>query len=570
MQAWGRLVVELHSCREGIAHRMEPQLTDTETPPQLRPPQPPARKILLVEDSPTQAARFAKVMAEDGLEVVHAATAEIALKSLENDRPDLIVLDNYLPSMTGNEFCREIRLNINARAIPVLMLTAEESNAAEREGLASGADDYVVKSVDPDILRARIRALLRKAEPELTIPDVENHFSRARVLVIDDSVPYLEFIRDFLKSERYQVEMSADPEEGLRRFADSNFDCVLVDFQMPGLEGPEVCRRIRQAGREGKTDPILIMYSSFDDKAHMTESFDAGADDYISKSSDLTVTKARIQALLRRKSLLEENRRISDEIRQREMAAMEERAHRQMLDREIEIAAEVQRRLFPQTHPECGTLDYAGRCRPARGVGGDYYDFLALPQGRLAISIGDISGKGIPAALLMASLQASVRGQAQIADQSVATLIANVNRLLLNASIDGQYATFFYAQYEPPTRTLTYSNGGHNEPMLLRGTQLIRLDKGGPPIGLFDALDYEQASIELEPGDLLVLFTDGISEAENSERRDWGESELKRVVRTLAGKSPVDVIEAILRAADDFAAGAPQHDDMTVVAACVR
>lgn len=529
-----------------------------------------SRRILLVEDSPTQAARFAQVLGEDGVEVVRAASAEIALKLLENERPDLIVLDNGLPSMTGNEFCREIRLNVSARAIPVLMLTAEDSNDAEREGLISGADDYVVKSVDPDILRARIHALLRKAEPKLTIPDVENHFDRARVLVIDDSVSYLELVRDFLKAEHYHVSIAADPEDGLRRFAESNFDCVLVDFQMPALEGPEVCRRIRESRRDGKADPILIMYSSYDDKGHMTESFEAGADDYISKSADVSVTKARIRALLRRRGLIEENRRISEEIRLRELEAIEERSRRQMLDREIEIAGEVQRRLFPRVLPDCPTLEYAGRCRPARGVGGDYYDFLALPRGHLGISIGDISGKGIPAALLMASLQASVRGQAFIADQSVAAMVSNVNRLLYQASIDGQYATFFYAQYDPATRNLVYTNGGHNPPLVLRGTKVIRLDEGGPPLGMFDDACYEQGRLQLMPGDLLVLYTDGISEAENSEGRDWGDSELRKTVRTLAGKAPAEVIERILSAADDFADGAPQHDDMTVVAAFVH
>lgn len=529
-----------------------------------------ARKILLVEDSPTQAARFAKVLGGDGIEVICAATAEIALKLLETDRPDLIVLDNCLPNMTGNDFCREIRLNVNARAIPVLMLTAEESSDAERESLASGADDYVVKSVDPDILKARMNALLRKAESEAAVPEVENHFSRARVLVIDDSVPYLEFLRDCLKAEHYQVEISANPEEGLRRLSQTNFDCVLVDFEMPAMEGPEVCRRIRQTARERSAEPVVVMHSSFEDKGHMTESFEAGADDYIAKSADLAVTKARIQALLRRKCLLEENRRIAEEIRQKELEALEERARRQMLDREIEIASEVQRRLFPQVLPECSTLEYAGRCRPARGVGGDYYDFLALPQGRLGISIGDISGKGVPAALLMATLQASVRGQAFMCGEFVAELITNVNRLVYDASIDGQYATFFFGRYDPASRCLNYSNGGHNAPMLFRDAKIIRLDKGGPPVGLFESSGYEEDSIQLLPGDLLVFFTDGISDAENPQGCDWSERELKNVVRTLAAKSPGEVIDTILSAADTFAAGAPQYDDMTVVAARVR
>jgi DNA-binding response OmpR family regulator len=132
--------------------------------------------ILLVEDSPTQAARFSKLLTQEGLEVFRAESAEVGLKMLETHRPNVIVLDNHLPNMTGNEFCREIRLNVNTRAIPVLMLTVEESNIAEMQGLASGADDYVLKTVDPDIFIARIRALVRNSDTDPTVPEVESNF----------------------------------------------------------------------------------------------------------------------------------------------------------------------------------------------------------------------------------------------------------------------------------------------------------------------------------------------------------------------------------------------------------
>jgi sigma-B regulation protein RsbU (phosphoserine phosphatase) len=246
-----------------------------------------------------------------------------------------------------------------------------------------------------------------------------------------------------------------------------------------------------------------------------------------------------------------------------------ETAHREMLSREIEIAREVQQRLFPQTMPEIAELRYAGHCRPAQGVGGDYYDFLELPNGSLGIAIGDVSGKGIPAALLMASLQASVRGQSFSRGNDVAGLMTNVNRLVYDASPSNRYATFFYAQFDPATRRMTYTNGGHNPPMILRGAEAIRLDAGGPPVGLFRPAQYEQSEVQLEPGDLLVLFTDGISEAENPAQDEWGEEALMAAARACDGISPAEAIERILRAADEFAAGAPQHDDMTLVVARV-
>jgi sigma-B regulation protein RsbU (phosphoserine phosphatase) len=245
-----------------------------------------------------------------------------------------------------------------------------------------------------------------------------------------------------------------------------------------------------------------------------------------------------------------------------------EMAQRELLHREIEIASEVQQRLFPQILPEVPALSYAGHCRPARGVGGDYYDFLALAGGRLGIAIGDVSGKGVPAALLMASLQASVRGQSQAAG-NVAELIDAVNRLVFDASAENRYATFFYARFDPPTRRLIYTNAGHNPPMVLRGGEVLRLETGGPPVGLFRVSRYLQAEIDLQLGDLLLLFTDGISEAENPAEEEWGEDSLLAAARACEGLAPDLAIARILECADRFAAGAPQHDDMTLVVARV-
>ena len=257
-----------------------------------------------------------------------------------------------------------------------------------------------------------------------------------------------------------------------------------------------------------------------------------------------------------------ENSRLSE-------AIAGEVAKRETLHREIEIAREVQQLLFPQSLPANPALEYAGHCRPASGVGGDYYDFLALANGCLGLAIGDISGKGIPAALLMASLQASVRGQSLSAGDNIAGLTANVNRLVFDASSSSRYATFFYAQFNPATRRMVYTNGGHNPPILLRGSEVIRLETGGPPVGLFGSARYEQAEIQLAPGDLLLLYTDGMSEAENPAEEEWGEDAMIAAARACFEHPPARMIQDILEAADRFADGAQQHDDMTLVIARV-
>lgn len=244
-----------------------------------------------------------------------------------------------------------------------------------------------------------------------------------------------------------------------------------------------------------------------------------------------------------------------------------EMAQRERLNRELEIAREVQEHLFPQRLPSVQGLDYCGRCRPAREVGGDYYDFLELPQGRLGVAIGDVSGKGIGAALMMASLEASLRAQASLG-QDLAELMKRVNSLVYEASSANRYATLFYAEYDPRSRRFSYVNAGHNPPVILRKSaaacQVFRLETGGPVIGLLRER-YRQGSFALEPADLVVLFTDGVSESMNAQGEEWGEDRLIEFARTCTGLPALEAMTRILAAAEGFASGASQHDDMTLV-----
>jgi sigma-B regulation protein RsbU (phosphoserine phosphatase) len=229
----------------------------------------------------------------------------------------------------------------------------------------------------------------------------------------------------------------------------------------------------------------------------------------------------------------------------------------------------VQERLFPQTLPPIDGIDYAGACRPALGVGGDYYDFLALPGGQLGIAIGDVSGKGIAAALTMASLQASLRGEATRMTNDLATVVSNVNRLVYEASSANRYATFFYAQYNPASRQLTYVNAGHNPPMLFHRSagewQMSRLETGGTVVGLLESFPYDQGVVTIAPDDVFVAYTDGISEAMNAADEEWGEEKMMESIRCCNGLKASEMIARIMQDADAFVAGAKQHDDMTLV-----
>ena len=247
-------------------------------------------------------------------------------------------------------------------------------------------------------------------------------------------------------------------------------------------------------------------------------------------------------------------------------------AEREKRRRELEIAREVQERLFPQSYPPVPGLEFAGACRPALAIGGDYYDFVPLEGGRLGIAIGDISGKGIPAALLMATLRAFLRGQTVRGRGELALLMSDLNRLVYESSASNRYATFFYAEYDPETRRLDYVNAGHNAPVVLRGDgaatpDLVRLDVGGPVIGLLAECGYDQGDLQLGRGDLLVAFTDGVSEAMNAAQEEWGEERLLPLLRRARGEAPDALIATLMAGADAFVNGAPQHDDMTLVVA---
>ena len=245
-----------------------------------------------------------------------------------------------------------------------------------------------------------------------------------------------------------------------------------------------------------------------------------------------------------------------------------EAAQKERINRELEIAREVQERLFPQELPRIEGLDYFGACRSALDVGGDYYDFIELPENKFGIAIGDISGKGIGASLMMASLQASLRGQAIHFKSDLAGLMKQINSLVYEASTSNRYATFFYAQYEPKTKKLVYVNAGHNPPFVVRKSgEVLRLEEGGAVIGMLPPMlvNYKQGEIQLQPGDLLVGYTDGISEAMNPQEEEWSEDAMLEELKKNHEKPAVEILPYIVACADKFANGAKQHDDMTMI-----
>jgi sigma-B regulation protein RsbU (phosphoserine phosphatase) len=243
---------------------------------------------------------------------------------------------------------------------------------------------------------------------------------------------------------------------------------------------------------------------------------------------------------------------------------------KEKLESELEIARQVQAQLFPKEVPKLKTLELAGVCNPARVVSGDYYDFIPIESRGAAVVLGDISGKGISAALLMASVQAAVHAQLAMGtseDISTATLVTRLNRQLYQNTPPEKYATFYCAVYDDRNSRLTYTNAGHLAPILIRNGEAMRLESNGTVVGIFPEYPFEQIEVSLQSGDLLAAFTDGITESENAQEEQFGEDRLIELLHRNKDRSLDEIISSVMDAVGAWAHDPSARDDITMLLA---
>jgi sigma-B regulation protein RsbU (phosphoserine phosphatase) len=392
----------------------------------------------------------------------------------------------------------------------------------------------------------------------------------AKILIVEDEPGIAFGLESDLQTEGYEVAVVGDGAEAVRRAGTEAFDLILLDVMLPHKDGFEVCRELRQAG----LPTPIVMLTAKTDEFDKVLGLDLGADDYVTKPFSPRELRARIRAALRHRP-----------------GQMFQGAD---LEGQLRVASDVQQRLFPQHRPNLATLDYVGFCQPARAMSGDYYDFLDLPCGKLGLLVADVVGKGMPAALLMASIHASIRTHAALFGDFCGEVLAKVNTLLYEATDAGMFATVFYGVYDEQSRVLTYANAGHEAPVVPRvavapdsadsaeadsalvddsgnPTRLtwLRLDSRTPPVGLLPTLPALQVTLQLVPGDWLLIFTDGITEALNERGEEFGTERLLAVIaRNLAGTA-AKMRDAILAELSRHSNGLVQSDDVTLIAAHV-
>lgn len=278
---------------------------------------PKSRTVLVIDDSATFREELKLVLESSGFSVVTAGTGEEGLRAAVDARPAVIVVDGVLPGIDGSTVIRRIRADAVLRSTPCILLTASEERSGELRALDAGADAYVRKEEDTQIVLARVTAVLRSAGAPSGIASTESLLGPKRILTVDDSLTYLHEVATQLRDEGYDVIPARSGEEALELLSVQSVDCILLDLVMPGLSGQETCRRIK--GSAAWRDIPLIMHTALEEQDAMIEGINAGADDYIAKSSDLEVLRARVRAQLRRKQFEDENRNIREQLLQKEL-----------------------------------------------------------------------------------------------------------------------------------------------------------------------------------------------------------------------------------------------------------
>jgi phosphoserine phosphatase RsbU/P len=371
-----------------------------------------------------------------------------------------------------------------------------------------------------------------------------------RVLVADDRQDILEALRLLLKDAGHRPEIVDTPQALLQAATGDPFDLILMDLNYTrdttsGMEGLALLDRLIE---QRPATPVIVMtaWGSID---LAVEAMRHGACDFVQKpwNNDRllrTLGKQAHEASMRRKI----------ELRMR---------------CELDVAHNVQQKLFPQKAKVLVTADYAGQSVPAHEVGGDYFDFLDLGPDLLGLVLADVSGKGVPAALLMANLQGCFRSQVE-RRSTTPELLTEVNRLFFTSTPPEQYATVFFAQYDDRKRRLRYVNCGHLPPMLIRASGGIeRLEDNATVLGVFDDWGCTEAAVDLEPGDTLVLYSDGVTDSGIDAGCEFGEDRLIELIEARRHQPLDKMLDGIVAAARDYSA-AEQTDDITVVGLRIR
>ncbi len=372
-----------------------------------------------------------------------------------------------------------------------------------------------------------------------------------KILVVDDEPDLEHLVRQRMRRDvragLYEFVFAYNGVEALEVLnADPDIDMVLSDINMPRMDGLTLLEQMSEV------DPDLraVIVSAYGDMKNIRTAMNRGAFDFVTKPIDFQDLRVTIERTLEHLKLWRE--------------AVASRDKLVALQNELRVAHDMQQSILPKTFPDKPGYQLFGSMEPARQVGGDFFDIINLENDRIGLAIADVSDKGVPAALFMMSSRTLMKGAA-IGKSNPTDVLTEVNHLLQEDNDAAMFVTVFYAEYNPVDGSLSYANGGHNPPVIVHadGSSTVLPQTNGIALGILPDIEYEQNSVTLSPGDTLVLYTDGITEAMNAQNEEF---EMERLLTVLSGASSQDVREmnqAIFQAVQAFAGDMPQFDDMT-------
>ena len=375
--------------------------------------------------------------------------------------------------------------------------------------------------------------------------------SESRVLIVDDAKTNIDILVEALRGE-YKLSVALDGHAALRAVEKSPPDLVLLDIMMPGLDGYEVCRRLR-ASEPTREVPVIFL-SSLEDVSNKAQGFEVGGNDYLTKPFEVLEIKARVRSLLKAKAYAD--------------------AVREAMARDLRIAREIQMGILPADVAAAtkGTgLDVHAIIEPAREVGGDLYEVLRVSDRRVVVALGDVSGKGIPAALFMAVTVSVLRTLArQIAEPD--EILRRLNDELAEQNPRGMFVTLQCLVFDLEHERVSCATAGHHQLVVVSPGRAPRLScpASGMPVGLMPRNQIERETFPLVRGETFVLFSDGVSEAMNRDEDFYGDERLLATLATASDATPAETVTRVLDDVRAFAAGAKQSDDITLLAVRYR
>ena len=372
---------------------------------------------------------------------------------------------------------------------------------------------------------------------------------RARILIVDDEPFNVDYLEQELEDLDCDTFSAHNGREALEQVGAEAPDVILLDIMMPEMDGFEVLAHLK--ADEALRDIPVIVISALDDMGNVVKGIEMGAEDYLPKPFDPVLLKARIGACLEKKRL-----------RDREVR------HLQRINQELALAWQIQASFLPDETPDIPGWQLAATLKPSRETSGDFYDFIPLSKGRLGIVVADVADKGAGAALYMALSCTLIRTYAAEYPTQPELVLSAAHRRIMMDTRTSMFVTVFYGILDPAVGTLTYCNAGHVPPYLLStqgGDAVQMLRRTGPLLGIFEDATWEQKTVQLALGDALVLYTDGITDAEDGTGTFFGQERLLEILEANRGRSAQDAQDALLAEVHQFVGDAPQFDDLTLM-----